>query len=33
MRFLLRWDFFVDAAKLVLNALDLVPCGFRLLVV
>ena len=28
-----RSDFFVDAAELVLNALDLVPCGFRLLVI
>jgi hypothetical protein len=33
MRFLLRLDFFVDAAELVLNALDLMPCGFRLLVI
>jgi hypothetical protein len=33
MRFLLRLDFFVDAMELVLNALDLIPRGFRLLVV
>jgi hypothetical protein len=31
MRFLLRLDFFVDAAELALNALDLMPRGFRLL--
>jgi len=33
MRLLLRLDFFVDAAELVLNALDLMPRGFRLLVI
>jgi len=33
MRFLLRQDFFVYAMELVLNALDLMPCGFRLLVI
>jgi hypothetical protein len=33
MRFLLRLDFFVDAAKLALNALDLMPRGLRLLVI
>jgi hypothetical protein len=33
MRFLLRLDFFVDAAELALNALDLMPPGFRLLVI
>jgi hypothetical protein len=33
MRFLLRLDFFVDAAELALNALDLMPCGFRLLLI
>jgi hypothetical protein len=31
MRFLLRLDFFVDAMELLLNALDLMPRGFRLL--
>jgi hypothetical protein len=33
MRFLLRLDFFVNAAELGLNALDLMPCGFRLLTI
>jgi hypothetical protein len=33
MRFLLRLDFFVDAAELLLNAFDLAPCGFRLLLI
>jgi hypothetical protein len=33
MRFLLRLDCFVDAAELLLNAIDLVRCGFRLLVI
>jgi hypothetical protein len=33
MRFLLRLDCFVDAAKLALNALDLMPRGLRLLVI
>jgi hypothetical protein len=33
MRSLLRLDFFVDAVELVLNALDLMPCGFRLLII
>jgi hypothetical protein len=33
MRFLLRLDFFVDAMELLLNALDLMPRGFRLLVI
>jgi hypothetical protein len=33
MRLLLRLDFFVDASELVLNALDLVPPCFRLLVI
>jgi hypothetical protein len=33
MRFLLRLDFFVDAAELVLNALDLMPRGSRLLAI
>jgi hypothetical protein len=33
MRFLLRLDCFVDAAELLLNAFDLVPRGFRLLVI
>jgi len=33
MRFLLRLDFFLDAAELVLNALDLVPRSSRLLVI
>jgi hypothetical protein len=33
MRFLLRLDCFVDAAELALNALDLMPRGFRLLVI
>jgi hypothetical protein len=32
MRFLLRLDFFVDAMELLLNALDLMPRGPRLLV-
>jgi hypothetical protein len=31
MRILLRLDVFVYAAELALNALDLMPCGFRLL--
>jgi hypothetical protein len=30
---LLRLDFFVDAAELVVNAFDLMPRSFRLLVV
>jgi len=33
MRFLLRLDCFVDAAELLLNAFDLVPCGFPLPVI
>jgi hypothetical protein len=33
MRFLLRSDGFVDAAELVLNAVDLMPRGFALLVI
>jgi len=33
MRFLLRLNFFVDAAELVLNALDLAPRSSRLLVI
>jgi hypothetical protein len=33
MRFLLRLDVLVNAAELLLNALDLIPRGFRLLVV
>jgi hypothetical protein len=33
MRPLLRFDFFVDMAELALNALDLMPCGFRLLII
>jgi hypothetical protein len=33
MRFLLRLDFFVDAMELLLNALDLMPRRFRLLVI
>jgi hypothetical protein len=33
MRFLLQSDFLVDAAELALNTLDLMPGGFRLLVV
>jgi len=33
MRFLLRLDFFADAAELVLNALDLMPRSLRLLVI
>jgi hypothetical protein len=33
MRFLLRLDVFVDAAELVLNAIDLMPRGFVLLVI
>jgi hypothetical protein len=33
MRFLLRSDGFVDAAELVLNAVDLIPRGFALLVI
>jgi hypothetical protein len=33
MRFLLRSDGFVDAAELVLNAVDLMPRGFPLLVI
>jgi len=31
MRFLLQLDVFVHAAELLLNALDLIPRGFRLL--
>jgi hypothetical protein len=33
MGFLLRLDFFVDAMELLLNAVDLMPRGFRLLVI
>jgi hypothetical protein len=33
MGFLLRLDFFVDAMELLVNALDLMPRGFRLLVI
>ncbi|HTX36443.1 MAG TPA: hypothetical protein VME43_15545, partial [Bryobacteraceae bacterium] len=33
MWFFLRWDLFIDAAELVLSALDLVPRGFALLVI
>jgi len=33
MGFLLRLDFFVDAMELLLNALDLIPHRFRLLVI
>jgi hypothetical protein len=33
MRFLLRSDGFVDVAELVLNAVDLIPRGFALLVI
>jgi hypothetical protein len=33
MRFLLQYDFSVDAAELALNALDLMPHGLRLLVI
>jgi hypothetical protein len=33
MRFLLRLDCFLDAMELLLNALDLVPRGFCLLVI
>jgi hypothetical protein len=33
MRSLLRQDGFVDATELVLNAVDLMPCGFALLVI
>jgi hypothetical protein len=33
MRFVLRLDCFVDVVELLLNAFDLVPCGFRLLVI
>jgi len=33
MRSLLRLDFFVDAMELLLNALDLISRGFRLLVI
>jgi len=33
MRFLLRSDPFVDALKLLMNALDLAPRGFALLAV
>jgi hypothetical protein len=33
MRFFLRLDFFVDAMELLLNPIDLVPRGFRLLVI
>jgi len=33
MGFLLRLDFFVDAVELLVNAVDLMPRGFRLLVI
>jgi hypothetical protein len=33
MRFLLRWDLFVYAMELLLNAIDLVPRSFALLVI
>jgi hypothetical protein len=33
MRFLLRLDFFVDEMELLLNALDLMPRGSRLLII
>jgi hypothetical protein len=33
MAFLLRWDVFVDAMELLLNAFDLIPRSFRLLVI
>jgi hypothetical protein len=33
MRFLLHWDFFIDATELLLNALDLAPRGFALLAI
>jgi hypothetical protein len=33
MRSFLRLDFFVDAAELLLNAIDLMPGGFRLLLI
>jgi hypothetical protein len=33
MRFLLRLDFFVEAMELLLNAIDLLPRGFRLLLI
>jgi hypothetical protein len=33
MRFILQLDFFVDAMELLLNPVDLVPRGFRLLVI
>src|SRR5450755_1888450 len=33
MRFLLRWDLFLYAMEFLLNAIDLVPRGFRLLVI
>jgi hypothetical protein len=33
MQFLLRQEFFVDAIELFLNMLDLMPRGFRLLVI
>jgi hypothetical protein len=31
MQFLLRWDDLADAAELLLNALDLIPCSLALL--
>jgi hypothetical protein len=33
MRFLLRWDGFVDATELLLNVVDVIPRGFDLLVI
>jgi hypothetical protein len=33
MRFLLRLDFFADAMELLLNAIDLMPRGFRSLLI
>jgi hypothetical protein len=33
MRFFLRVDFFVDAMELLLNPIDLVSRGFRLLLI
>jgi len=33
MRFLLREDFFAEAMELFLKAIDLMPRGFRLLVI
>jgi len=33
MQFLLRQEFFADAMELFLNTLDLMPRGFRLLVI